>query len=413
VQVRQPLALFLLAVGASAAEAAPQTVFHVPAGQTVVYDTANGPIIVDDVIVEAGGTLRIVGQYPLRMRALQAIRIDGVVDASGFDALSVATMNTTNLSEPGALGAAGGGDGGLGNPNTTISSPKGGDGAGHFQADGIGGGGGESGVAFSAFVDLRRGAGGGGGALAPDQPVNSNPSHPANIGLVAENGHDNAQALGALTLTLVAHGGRSNALPFANGNPLDDFWGTKLELATGTTFVGEFASPVPGRGAGAGGNASRTASYPHFPFDPTGDQKGAGGGGGGGLAILFGKLIRVGPQGIVRANGGKGAAGENTLFLNRVGGGSGGGSGGFLILQARKIDLTVAQPHCITAIGGRGGRGMNNNFDMPGAGGNGGPGVVQLHVSDGLPTQVLLPAGKSIADMTSPDAHVLMPDPSL
>ena len=88
--------------------------------------------------------------------------------------------------------------------------------------------------------------------------------------------------------------------------------------------------------------APRPARSPG-PGTPPGDEKGSGGGGGGGsLEILALGSITFGPTGQIVCRGGSGGGGENTIFLNRVGGGSGGGSGGHVILQtASAIDFTA------------------------------------------------------------------------
>jgi hypothetical protein len=387
---------------------------HVAPGQVVVYDTANGPIAVDTVQIDAGGTLRVVGIFPFRLVAQERVRVEGTLDLSGFNAQAVAVLNVGQIPMPGAVGVASGGNGGTGNPNTTHNSPKGGDGAGHVQAVAVGGEGGESGWnAINPFTPGRRGGGGGGGALAVDQPVDPDPNHPSNLGLIAKKGFDGgAAALGVVHFASRPRGGQPRGVAFLNANPLDDFVGQKL-LSTGGVLVGELLAPVAGRGGGAGGNASFGPVYPQVPFDPTGDEVGAGGGGGGGLAIVYSRFIELGPQGLIRANGGNGAEGENTNFLDHVGAGSGGGSGGWIVLQARTIDLSVAQANCIQALGGRGGRGKDHQYGVDGAGGDGGPGVIQLHVANGLASNVLLAPGTSLASRTSPDAHVLVPAQNL
>ena len=117
----------------------------------------------------------------------------------------------------------------------------------------------------------------------------------------------------------------------------------------------------------------------------------------------------IGPSGALRADGGEGAGGENSLFFDRVGGGSGGGSGGWLVLDALQIDLRLASHDAITALGGRGGEGRNNLHDVVGAGGNGGPGVIQLHVPSGTSGEILLRPGVSLGESPAPRSHVLLP----
>ncbi|HTF90743.1 MAG TPA: hypothetical protein VK843_20150 [Planctomycetota bacterium] len=391
-----------------------QSPLHIGQGQILVYDTANGPLAVSELRIDGGGTLRVIGDFPFRLRVGGLMRVDGVVDLNGFDSPGVHTIDTTGISELGARGVAGGGDGGVGNPVTTSNSVKGGDGAGHLQGSGLGGQGGESGWSTNIVAENeRRGGGGGGGALAADQPVNPNPDHASNLGLIAKKGRNGAAlATGTASFTLVPDGGLAKGRAFQNSDPSDDFVGSKL-LPSGQVQIGELLAPLGGRGGGAGGNACGSYVFPEFPFNPQGDEKGAGGGGGGGLGIVFARSLELGPQGKIRANGGKGGGGENTNNINRIGAGSGGGSGGYLVLQARWIDLTQAQVDCLTALGGRGGGGANDTPYGDGAGGDGGPGVIQLHVTGGLGSNVILAPGAALSALTSPDAHVLMPAPGL
>ena len=171
-----------------------------------------------------------------------------------------------------------------------------------------------------------------------------------------------------------------------------------------------------------------------------------GGGGGGAIHVLAIGPITIAEGGSIAAEGGTGNGGENTSYFDRVGGGSGGGAGGAIVLEsASSIEVRgVAQdsgdfyrddknkalhfPRPLSALGGQGGAGnqswggANENGptgwacdrvpfdhfegipDVPpqqtgcyqafpdkndpdggpvvGAGGDGGPGLVQLHVPD-------------------------------
>jgi hypothetical protein len=225
-----------------------------------------------------------------------------------------------------------------------------------------------------------------------------------------------------------------------DGDPTNDFWGILFDPATGLTQPGELLRPWAGAGGGGGGDASWviTGSWPP-PWNPGGDEKGAGGGGGGGsVTILSLGTIQVGPSGVLRARGGTGGGGENTNFIDRVGGGSGGGSGGHVILHsASKIDLSTAGGAggvALLATGGEGGAGKfntggatlgpsGNKEQLPhndacppgyptagpnackghvdGAGGDGGPGIVQLHAPGG-PANILLPAGVTLDMLSKP-----------
>lgn len=111
-------------------------------------------------------------------------------------------------------------------------------------------------------------------------------------------------------------------------------------------------------------------------------------------------------------DGGRGGTGENTAGLNCIGGGSGGGSGGMFVLAARRVDLSAASDACLSALGGDGGRGADNQAAGVGGGGDGGPGLIQLHLSNGL-QDVVLPPGRTLADLSVPEAFVLLPQPGL
>ncbi|MCK6449105.1 MAG: hypothetical protein L6Q99_22140 [Planctomycetes bacterium] len=404
---------FTLAPAASAFQA---NDFVVPAGASFVYDTdVKGPLVADNVIIEAGGALRAFGTQPFKVYANGKIRIDGTVDLSGFDSLGVVSLNTTNLPEPGGLGGPAGGRGGTGSWQTTTSTPYGGKGFGPLAW--LGGGGGETGWHdFKQGTAFRRGAGGGGGAFAANQPVSSNLEDPANLGLVARPGHNGGrEAFGAISGALKPHGGRAGKSVFVDADATNDFYGRKLDPQSGQIILGELLAPIGGSGGGAGGDAAFTSgqSFPKTPFSPSGDEKGSGGGGGGGLGVFVANEFVLGPAGRLRCDGGKGGGGENTNFFDRVGGGSGGGSGGMVVIQAAKIDLSATPDKAITARGGLRGPGKFDVTQQPieGQGGHGGPGLVQLHIADAQ--QIFMPAGKTLSDLVSPAPHVLIPNPNL
>lgn len=205
----------------------------------------------------------------------------------------------------------------------------------------------------------------------PDQGV---------IGLDAERGFKGSPlATGAVTGAVPPQGGAAGPRPFSDGNAGNDYWGT-MRLATGGLIAGELPQPWAGAGGGGGGNAIVSNSFPTTPFDPNGDEKGAGGGGAGGsITILALDDIRFGPRGRINASGGTGGGGENSTGggITRIGGGSGGGSGGHIVLQtARLIDMSafvtttgVNMPAGgLYALGGQGGAGRD---DLGGAHANG------------------------------------------
>ena len=398
----------LLAYGAQLA--GPSGDWIIPAGTTVTYDTLAGAAHVNKLIIEPGAILRITGPRPFVVFATQRIKIDGTLDASGFDGKNVFTLLTPNLPQAGALGAAGGGAGGTGSPLTDASDPKGGDGFAVLHPLGLvarGGAGGETGYSGSPLdQQLRRGAGGGGGAFGPDVPDGG-------AGLVATaGGPGHPLGKGALSGgTSPAQGGQPGRGAFLDADPLNDFFGRKVDPLTGAVIVGELAAPLPGAGGGAGGDSIDGDTFPTIPFGPPyKDRSGAGAGGGGGLVALLAREIELGAAGAVRVDGGNGAQGESSPTAFHLAGSSGGGSGGMLMLQAQRIDLSQAGADALTALGGVGGIDDGTQY-LPASlsgGGNGGPGLIQLHVRDAA-QDLLLPVGLGLADLSAPDGHVLLP----
>lgn len=419
-----------------------------PTSQQVVV---GGVLDLRNFRVAAGGTLRVQGPNPLLILASGTVEINGLIEVSGIDSKGVVTLNTTNVPEPGAPGVAGGGRGGFGSPLSNSSSPSGTNGEGAFGVQGIGGGGGDTTfwTGGSNNVDARRGAGGGGGVLGPNQVGSSPPLFDQTfIGLDAEPGFNNLFVatgtqpipISAVTGTPPSRGGVVGLSPFADASTANDFFGSSFNTTTSQVTVGELSQPWAGAGGGGGGDAawSSGAPFPVVPFDPGGDEKAAGGGGGGGsVQILALGNISFGAAGSLKARGGTGGGGENTNFVDRVGGGSGGASGGHVVLQtAGKIDFTAvtgATSVAIITTGGQGGAGAGNfggaqigsggalettpladacptgyptsvcRGPVSGAGGDGGPGIIQLHAPAGLGGgDILLPVGKTLAQLCKP-----------
>jgi len=433
---------------------------------TAVRNVIGGVVSVRNLYVEEGGVLKIEGPNRFELRASGDVWVRGRIDANGVSSNGVTTLNTTSVPEPGAPGHAGGGRGGVGSPLTTASSPRGGAGEGAFGAPNAGGGGGETGWSNTSNVNQRRGAGGGGGRFGADTPLVGfgtvlGPYDQRRIGLDAEKGFDNtAGDNGAVNGPGGPHGGAIGASPFADANVANDFFGLARDDASGRYQIGELARPWAGAGGGGGGDASQVPTGQTWPasFNPSGDEKGAGGGGGGGsVRVVAVRNILFGDQGQISARGGLGGGGENTIFLNRVGGGSGGGSGGHVVLECgQTIDMRAKSPvnyanfltnhWAIDVRGGQGGAGVSDlggsipasagqaetnpvvdacpgglyptsgvnacRGPIDGAGGDGGPGVIQLHSPLGrygmIPgvADILLPSstvgGASIDTLCSP-----------
>ncbi|QDU65716.1 hypothetical protein [Engelhardtia mirabilis] len=367
----------------------------VPAGTTVQFDSALG-LAVDSVLIEQGATVRVFGSAPLRILATDQIRIDGTLDLSGYDAPGVVQLQGATAPSAGGAGAAGGGFGGVGSSATNSATLTGLPGSALASTYPRGGEGGESSFAPGSNDNQRRGAGGGGGRLAQDALAQ---------GLMATAGKQGSpSAQGAMSFINAAAGGQPGPSPFS-GSTDDDFFGIGLDAATGQLVHGELSQPAPGRGGGAGGDSIESSIIPPLPWTPSKDAVGGGGGGGGGLGLLSTARLIVGPSGRILANGGDGAMGETASVSNPIGGSGGGGSGGMLLIQAREFDLSMAGPDAISAIGGKGGAGIGDLV----AGGDGGPGLIQFHVEGDPATAILLPVGLGLADLTAPDAHVLLP----
>lgn len=384
-----------------------------PFTPTKTQVAVNGLVNVRHMRIDASATLRVVGPNPVVIQATGQVIIKGVIDISGFDAKNVSTLDTGNQPEPGSAGVAGGGAGGTGSFLTTTSTPKGGNGFGPFSVPNLGGVGGDSGFdsAASGNKENRRAAGGGGGALGANE--GGNPGDVGKNGLVANPGRNGALvAKSAVTGETTPKGGAPGTRPFFDASLTNNFYGAKFDTVSLLLTVGELSKPWAGGGGGAGGDACPGPSFPTPSWGPASDEKGAGGGGAGGsLMIQALDDIVFFSTGRILCNGGLGGSGENTIGTDHIGGASGGGSGGHVILQAGDtIDfaLTGTTANIVTALGGKWGLGASAAENAIGAGGHGGPGIIQLHTLGGA-ADILLPVGQTLANKTSPDPLVLVP----
>ena len=393
--------------------------WHVLAGELVFFDTnfmliiggedgvpesrllvENGNLSVRNIRIEQGARVRVQGPNPLNIYATGTVDIQGELDISGFNGRDVATINTGNLPEPGGSGTGGGGSGGTASLVTDSSTPRGGMGEGPFRELGRGGQGGESGFAPKALgKDARRPGGGGGGRFAPDTGE-----------LQARAGFDgHPMSTGAESGTMPAAGGRPNDGPFTDGRPENDYYGV-APLLDGDgnlvgRLVGELQRPWAGAGGGAGGDALPSSQFPTPGWGPASDEKGGPGGGGAGRLWIraLGPIV-IGPQGVVRAVGGRGGVGENTLFLDHVGGTGGSGSGGHVILEsASSVEIQGSANTALLAEGGP--VVIGPLADIPpniSYGGSGGPGIIQIHV----------PGPEQGFGATADEADLILPEAS-
>jgi len=371
-----------------------------PNGVPTTTQTAlNGVVDVRNLHIQEGGEVRVQGPNPMRINATGEVRIDGKLDLSGFNAKDVATLNTGNQVETGGAGAAGGGKGGNASEITTSSTPRGGRGDGPFRSGRLGGEGGETGFApASSGKDARRPGGGGGGRFARDVTGAITPNGCSVVAESGGNGHPSTT--GAVTGLQPARGGLPGNGPFLDSSDTNDFFGTRPVVVAGNLVGlvrGELTTVWAGYGGGGGGNGNPALRFPTPNWNFGSDEKGGGGGGAaGGLHVKALGRIVFGPLGKIEANGGRGGTGENTNFLDHVGGTGGGGSGGHVILEsASQVDFTsdgeitdAAGLEFVQACGPVRKIGNTEYVDQCcrtySNGGAGGPGVIQIHVPDNV-----------------------------
>lgn len=430
-----------------------------------------GRLQVRDLHIPIGSRLRVQGPNPGRIFATGNVLIEGTLSANGSNASPVFALNSPSQAEPGGAGQAGGGDGGDGSFLTSQVTLRGGNGQGPGGIAGGGGQGGESGwsnVLGDGGVS-RRAAGGGGGSLGNDQRVELDDDGQIILcvdeeiyGLNGESGFPGADTATSSDGAHIPYGGRAGPQPFGLLPGTDnDFLGRMLanvRSGEGQLVRGELSDLLPGSGGGAGGDSTYVpvgTNYPPAQLFNNAHDKGAGGGGGAGaISIIALGDITLTSTARVTAIGGAGNGGENTGGTNRIGGGSGGGSGGHIVLQsAGRIDLSQATGPApsIDARGGQGGAGASNaggaadgegpvlqdakhinataGVDNPweleplpcvaalqgtlvvrGAGGDGGPGLIQLHVADLEDIDYPSPGGgeapeSALRDLVQPVPH--------
>ena len=392
-----PLQDVIIPPGASVYLNTNDTRFVGSAGELVFV--VDGHLLVNDFIVGDGAHIRVVGTHPLRVEALGKVIISGDIELPGFDAKNVSGIATAAFPEPGAPGGPGGGSGGDASALIDGSTPKGDRGVPGLGQRGGGGRGGETGYGGrgsrfqTQLADpmVRRGAGGAGGRFGPNAAATT-PSSLSLTGLSAQDGGEGSSLATGAIFGLVPRGGRVGLSAFRDEDPDNDFWGVGLHPVTGELVVGELSGMGAGAGGGGGGDSVRSTVFPHPNFqNKTDDKGGAGGGGAGAIYISARGRIQLfndatGVQGTITANGGKGANGQLVVFgaqfFVKSGGGGGGGSGGHIVLESgTEIDLGSGG-EVLQARGGLGG--VATQAGGVGRGGEGGPGVIQLHAPGGL-----------------------------
>jgi hypothetical protein len=400
----------------------------------------NGIFDFSSIVVESGGTLRIVGSQAGRLFSRGPVTIDGTIDING-------ETPAPHLSDDadGGLGASGGpraGAGGQGgdrpdnsgnpdiaglsacliltdcgiaNPGAVIDgAPGGGVGANGTLASGRGGRhfpnpfptttendpAGRGGLLYTHIVidasdtqcRVRQiASGGGGGAYA----VSGGRGVPMTPDPAAENPSPPPPDLPNLPSTS-ARGGDAAAVGLEPPDPQSGHFKRKLEP---TNLNG---------GSGGGGGGAHLYDTWQEGLNPTGgtcydldasfygitsykDHSACGGGGGGGaLQLVSGETLRV--AGSISARGGDGgsnAALEDVDRSSRASPG-GGGSGGAVRLQAKVLNLDSNGVGRVDVSGGLGGVNLSPGMVMGtsislGAGGFGGGGLMRLEdLSGGL-----------------------------
>ncbi len=418
---------------------------------TTTQNAVNGVLDLRNLTIERGGEVRVQGPNPMRINATGEVRIDGRFDLGGFNAKDVATLNTGNQVEIGGAGAGGGGRGGNANDNISGPTKRGGRGQGPFRQGNLGGEGGEMGFSEFNSKNARRPGGGGGGRFTKDWVGTTTFADVSMAAGAGTNGNKNST--GADTRTSPSKGGAAGQGPFIDTSADNDFFGVRPVVSNGVLtglIRGELPSLWAGLGGGGGGNAGKRFPNPGWSFSS--DEKGGGGGGGaGGLHIKALGRIVFGRGGHIVASGARGATGENTNFLDHIGGTGGAGSGGHVILESAAVvdftdgGLNLDAPLRDFVLAGApklkggptddvdscsedssnsccvGGAGSGGSCRGNSNGGAGGAGLIQIHVPDPTqapgttaPADILVPAAALLAadvidQITSPPAYVMIP----
>ena len=277
------------------------------------------------------------------------------------------------------------------------------------------------------------------------------PGPDPSFGMIAGMGQPgNVDAIGAILQDedFLPLGGFPGDGPFRDGDASNDFLGRRADtdvaiLMDGTAPVllgvngiitGELSSIHAGYGGGGGGDACLGPRFPTPNWSNFSDEKGGGGGGGGGAIRLraLGPIRFVGVNSQLLCKGARGANGENSIFVDRVGGTGGSGSGGHVILESA-TNISFELPPLgerlpsqrrrvfVDARGERGRIGMptnGNGLTLPpddSHGGHGGPGVIQLHVpnstapphEDASLSDLVLPSD-TIVELNAGDENALL-----
>ena len=369
-----------------------------------------------DVTIPQGTTVLGVGPNPMVWQVTGDFTIAGELSVNGGPGQLVSSLLSSNIPSGGGVGVCGAGNGGLGSPQTTQRSLAGQTGFGPFQRPGVGGRGGQNGCNRGNGRNPC-GSGGGGGAFS----TQGDPFYPPpNNGSLGTQWEENRLGIGGTDSSIqgctangTPDGGDAGDLPWVDGRPENNFWGSGIDNFRSVRVQGELLRPIGGSGGGGGGDQGPSCSPDPASFLNV-DRQGGGGGAGGGILMInaLGR-ITIESTGRVTSNGGDGGGGEQA-GTNSNGGGGGGGSGGMIVLaSATGIDIhrsaTYAERDFDFAISADGGISIQGDFQEDpilgkyrpvigtpawgnrNVGGFGGLGLIQL----------MVPPGNNLDDQTN------------
>jgi hypothetical protein len=342
-----------------------------PAAGTNTLDTnaTQGIFNYTSVLINAGVTVRVTGDYLCHWRVLGDVTINGTINLSAGTNPATAAVGTAEqgaaagqfnnggTTSPnivrGGRGNAGGGDGGRGSQGGALRTEIG---EGGFGAR-------VSGTANPGPAGSNVFFGGGAGGDAGFFP-----------GAAGEFG--GLGGAGGSAGTTGTAGSPRNTTP-AYPNCTVNTTGIQA-IAQATGIPPAFVSPISQQSAGSGGAGGGDHLDNALTAPQADDQGGGGGGGGGGLRISCVGNYAQGATGagIITANGAVGGAGSTNA------GSGGSGSGGQMWVQAFS-SITVSTASTISVDGPLR---LSTTGCSAGASGDGGEGLIQFEAGVGTPS---------------------------
>lgn len=337
--------------------------------------------------LQAGDTLTVTGVRPLLILCRGAFQVDGTIELSGQNGgFGADTDNTGDYTNAGAIPSYG---------------------AGGLPGPGGGAGGRGAGPGIAAQANALP------GSFVNDVFGVHTGTAPVNQGL----GGATPQSGGGGGFSTNGQPGTDSSLASAtNGHPA--FGGAYFERPLSQFTPDRGYSPNADITGGAGGGGGGIKDTDGSGTVTIGDHgSGGGGGGGGAIWVIAGGQIRVGPTGVIRANGGAGGStynkanqrinpGADASFgggddyyeglkagavVSGAGGAGGGGAGGAILLIGEG-GVNLQASATLQALGGAGGEAGSPGSGY--AGGAGSPGFITLMGMGGPGVTV---AGASVA----------------